>query len=99
MIGALKRLIIKEFLYSPLYSEAYRKFMDEYETLAHMVIFATYPADAIRNSYLLLHQGVLKEHSTTTKLRVMFDGSSFVQGHTSLNELLYRYVSRGCYEE
>lgn len=50
---ALKRLIQLEntFLNRPLYSEAYRKFIYEYDTLGHMTKVGMYPADVMRDSF------------------------------------------------
>ena len=40
-------------------------------------------------SYDLPHHGVLKPQSKTTKLRVVFNGSSKIQSGKSLNDILH----------
>lgn len=89
-INAFNRLIQmeKRFRNQPLFCERYKSFMQEYESLGHMSKIGNYPADVRKLSYYLPHHGVLKENSTTTKLRVVFDGSSHPYGQTSLNEEL-----------
>ena len=42
----------------------------------------------LESSYFLPHSGVLKESSVTTKLRIVFDGSSKTRSGYSLNECL-----------
>lgn len=76
------------FLNRPFFAENYKAFMLEYETLGHMSKIGAYPQDIRPNSYILPHHGVIKEDSSTTKLRVVFDGSSKINGNTSLNEEL-----------
>lgn len=75
--GALKRFKQLEisFFRRPSFSEIYKDFMLEYEALGHMSKIGTFPDDVHGNSYFLPHHGVFKEDSTTTKLRVVFDGS------------------------
>ncbi|XP_037807964.1 uncharacterized protein LOC119601236 [Lucilia sericata] len=90
MISAFKRFkqLEKSFSKRPSFSESYISFMHEYESLGHMSKIGTYPGSIEENSYFLPHHGVFKEDSTTTKLRVVFDGSSHVEGRKSLNEEL-----------
>lgn len=89
-ITAFKRLRQMEISFSknPTFAIAYKHFMQEYELLGHMTRIGTYPNDVRDNSYFLPHQGVFKESSTTTRLRVMFDGSSHLKDCKSLNEEL-----------
>ncbi|XP_059225759.1 uncharacterized protein LOC131997906 [Stomoxys calcitrans] len=68
--------------------KAYKAFMSEYEHLGHMEKVGRYPQDLPPNIYFLPHHGVLRESSTTTKLRVVFDGSSRVPPQPSLNDEL-----------
>ena len=56
----------------------------EYEELGQMVKQG--PQNLIKNSYFLPHHGVLRDSSTTAKLRVVFDGSSRRIFKLSLNE-------------
>lgn len=43
----------------------------------------------ISSAYYLPHMGILRETSRTTKLRVVFNGSSPMSNGLSLNDLLY----------
>lgn len=67
--------------------QQYNSFMDEYEFLGHMQqVFdhETPPAPC----YYLPHHAVVREESTTTKLRVVFDASCKTPGGPSLNDAL-----------
>lgn len=91
VFNAIKRLRQLEISFSkrPSFSERYRTFMREYESLGHMSRVGVYPGDVRPDSYFLPHHGVFKDDSTTTKLRVVFDGSSHLRDCRSLNEMLY----------
>ncbi|XP_017493373.1 PREDICTED: uncharacterized protein LOC108381465 [Rhagoletis zephyria] len=78
----------RAFLQKPEFYKEYCKFMDEYLELGHMREVGEYPNNIEHNSYFLPHHGVEKLSSTTTKLRVVFDGSSKYRNHRSLNEEL-----------
>ncbi|XP_058817006.1 uncharacterized protein LOC131680301 [Topomyia yanbarensis] len=67
--------------------DEYHQFMREYLSLGHMRLVE---ADDERNSptYYLPHHPVIKEASTTTKVRVVFDGSAKTSSGFSLNEAL-----------
>ncbi|XP_053593376.1 uncharacterized protein LOC106693275 [Microplitis demolitor] len=71
----------------PVYKKLYFDFLKEYEDLRHMKRIKL--KDLPPNSYLLPHHGVLKEHSTTTKLRVIFNGSWKTTFGLSVNEILH----------
>lgn len=62
--------------------------MSEYEQLGHMQVAPFIASDSLP-VYYLPHHGVLKEQSTTTKLRVVFNGSSNTSSRVSLNDILY----------
>ncbi|XP_049284796.1 uncharacterized protein LOC125764501 [Anopheles funestus] len=64
----------------------YNTFMEEYISLGHMSL-ATNDSDSSTN-YFLPHHPVIKEASTTTKLRVVFDGSAVTTTGKSLNDAL-----------
>lgn len=62
----------------------YRDFMDEYASLGHMRIADKPPTGQV---YYLPHHFVVKESSSTTRLRVVFDASCKTSIGRSLNEL------------
>lgn len=70
----------------PRFNEFYRAFMKEYADLGHMEL-VTSPADEATTCYLP-HHGVLREASTSTKLRVVFNGSQRTRSGESLNSHL-----------
>ncbi|XP_046803835.1 uncharacterized protein LOC111678554 [Lucilia cuprina] len=70
------------------FGKLYLDFMKEYECLGHMEKVGTYPRDLEKNGFFLPHHGVLRESSSTTKLRVVFDGSCKRSAQSSLNEEL-----------
>lgn len=84
---AMARLlqIEKRLAKNPQLATQYRNFMDEYIALGHMEV-----ADTINKSgyYLLPLHAVLKSSSTTTKLRVVFDGSAKTSTGISLNDVM-----------
>ena len=73
---ALARLmnLEKSFAKNPMMAEEYNKFLREYEKLGHMKKIPTF-AGPDRDVYYLLHHAVIKESSTTTKVRVVFNAS------------------------
>ncbi|XP_036149718.1 uncharacterized protein LOC118647894 [Monomorium pharaonis] len=62
--------------------------MSEYESLEHMQIVPESQPEP-QPVYYLPHHGVMREHSLTTKLRVVFNGSSRTTSGVSLNDLLH----------
>ena len=71
----------------PDYKKQYTEFMDEYLSLNHME--QVLPKNVSSNhNYYLPHHFVLKEDSSTTKLRVVFDGSTKTSSGISLNDCL-----------
>ncbi|XP_055526934.1 uncharacterized protein LOC129719565 [Wyeomyia smithii] len=88
---ALKRLksIQKRFESQPEYKREYEAFMREYLELNHM---EEVPADEIvkdpAECYYLPHHAVIKQDSSTTKLRVVFDASCVTSSGVSLNDRL-----------
>ncbi|XP_046745774.1 uncharacterized protein LOC124411010 [Diprion similis] len=68
--------------------EAYSAFMTEYETLNHMEVISS-TSSIPKTSYYLPHHGVRRESSTTTKLRVVFNGSQKTNAGHSLNDHLH----------
>lgn len=79
----LERRLIKD---KPL-AEQYDKFISEYISLGHMEL-ASPIID--KSTYYLTHHPVFKSDSTTTKLRVVFDGSATTKSGLSLNNIILR---------
>ncbi|XP_052757236.1 uncharacterized protein LOC128202123 [Galleria mellonella] len=69
----------------PFYKKLYYDFIHEYVELGHMTKVDEYN----KPYYFLPHHGVLREHSTTTKLRVVFDASAVTTSNKSLNDIQY----------
>ncbi|XP_065078147.1 uncharacterized protein LOC135701316 [Ochlerotatus camptorhynchus] len=67
--------------------QQYRDFMDEYEQLGHMELVQDYQQPQ-HPSYHLPHHAVIREDSTTTKVRVVFDASCRTPNGPSLNDAL-----------
>ncbi|XP_052901336.1 uncharacterized protein LOC128307495 [Anopheles moucheti] len=72
---------------NPDMREAYSSFMQEYEHLGHMKRLEE-PIDDSCPHYYLPHHAVVKESSTTTKVRVVFDASCKTTSGFSLNDSL-----------
>ncbi|XP_058817142.1 uncharacterized protein LOC131680444 [Topomyia yanbarensis] len=66
----------------------YCDFMHEYLALGHMIPVDSLPDNTHPQSYFLPHHAVIKPTSTTTKCRVVFDGSSKSSTGISLNDCL-----------
>ncbi|XP_020296239.1 uncharacterized protein LOC109861137 [Pseudomyrmex gracilis] len=88
--SALKMLnhLQRKFQKDPMYYKAYSSFLSEYENLQHM---SKVPVDESKPEqiFYLPHHGVIRESSTTTKLRVVFNGSCSVINGLTLNEVLH----------
>ncbi|CAI6376223.1 unnamed protein product [Macrosiphum euphorbiae] len=71
----------------PALHQLYKDFMSDYVTAHHMTLVeSTSPSPII----FIPHHQVLNPSSTTTKLRVVFDGSCTMDTGNSLNELLHK---------
>ena len=79
---AIERKFIRNKEFGLMYSE----FIAEYIRLGHMKIINEEKVRA--NGYYLPHHGVTNSSSTTTKQRVVFDGSAKTTTGTSLNDCL-----------
>ncbi|XP_055604946.1 uncharacterized protein LOC129753177 [Uranotaenia lowii] len=75
----------RRLAWNPVLYEEYHKFMNEYIQLGHMR--KVEERDAKKRCFLP-HHPVLKEASTTTKVRVVFDASCKTSSGVSLNEAL-----------
>lgn len=76
----------RKFQNNKLFHKRYSEFMREYVQLNHMSR-VTENSSAITPIYLP-HDGILRDSSITTKLRVVFDGSAKTASGVSLNETL-----------
>ncbi|XP_055589536.1 uncharacterized protein LOC129741775 [Uranotaenia lowii] len=87
--AAVRRMhqIERRFSNDPVLAAEYRKFMDEYESLGHMVQVND-DIDPNVPNYYLPHHPVVKSSSSTTKVRVVFDASNKTPGGPSLNDAL-----------
>ncbi|XP_055848250.1 uncharacterized protein LOC129913542 [Episyrphus balteatus] len=87
--GAITRLkwMENKFSKNPNLFESYTRFLDEYLSLGHM---SRVPPEEISKSnvFYLPHHAVLKPESSSTKLRVVFDGSFKDRNGYSLNDAL-----------
>lgn len=71
------------------YQLLYVEFLNEYQTLGHMSPNLQENSDNLSVKYYLPHHGVLREDSSSTKLRVVFNGSSRTTTGIFLNEILH----------
>ncbi|XP_033241627.1 uncharacterized protein [Drosophila pseudoobscura] len=78
----LERKLVRK----PLLKAQYAAFIKEYVDLNHM---SPVKSDALKQcKFFLPHHCVLREDKTTTKLRVVFDGSACTSTGYSLNDIL-----------
>ncbi|XP_062533335.1 uncharacterized protein LOC134202323 [Armigeres subalbatus] len=85
--AAIRRLHCLENRLSrePHLMEEYHSFMSEYLSLGHMRLVSANETEPAQVNYLP-HHAVMKEASTTTKVRVVFDGSAKTSTGYSLND-------------
>ena len=81
------RCMERRLVNNPTMRDEYVKFMRKYEQLGHMKRL-TGPVDDSTRHYYLPHHAVVKESSTTTKVRVVFDASCKTSSGYSLNDKL-----------
>lgn len=86
---AVARLINQEKALNknPHLAKEYRKFLMEYEQMGHMTRLPPF-SGLEGGAYYLPHHAVVKESSTTTKERVVFNASAKTHTGLSLNSLL-----------
>ncbi|XP_011883580.1 PREDICTED: uncharacterized protein LOC105570749, partial [Vollenhovia emeryi] len=89
----LVKSLFNRFTARPDYAKYYTEFINEYENLGHMQRVPDYQVEPER-SYYLPHHGVWREQSLTTKLRVVFNGSSLTTSGVSLNQLLHADIEK-----
>lgn len=74
----------RKFERLPLYKKLYSDFLHEYIELGHMTRIEAFDSPY----FVFTHHGVLRE-STTTRLRVVFNGSVKTSTNKSLNDIQY----------
>ncbi|XP_025159234.1 uncharacterized protein LOC112589578 [Harpegnathos saltator] len=81
--------LTRRLLTKPEQRRAYDEFLREYELLGHMRrALRTAISNASSQAVYIPHHPVFRAHSTTTKLRVVFNASSPTTNGTSLNDHL-----------
>ena len=87
---AMARFIAMEktFVKNPQLHKQYVDFINEYVSLDHSELAQTLEINNTSNHFYLPHHAVMREASTTTKLRVVFDASSKTSSGVSLNDKL-----------
>lgn len=85
--AAARRLsaVEKRFRTDTSFRSSYVQFMEEYKQLGHMEEVQTRVA---LPQFFLPHHAICRPDSSTTKTRVVFDGSCKSSNHLSLNDLL-----------
>ncbi|XP_043288426.1 uncharacterized protein [Venturia canescens] len=78
----------KRFKNDPALYKSYCEFLKEYESMGHMILVPESTTDS-KCVYYLPHHGVIRTNSLTTKLRVVFNGSSRTSNGISLNNIVY----------
>ncbi|XP_058837794.1 uncharacterized protein LOC131693727 [Topomyia yanbarensis] len=81
------RLIERRLSRDVKLADEYRGFMEEYVQLGHMKLISEAQAE-IQPSFFLPHHPVIREESSTTKVRVVFDGSCKSATGLSLNDVM-----------
>lgn len=91
-LGKSKPIAISQFMQlerkfgkNPKLALMYKDFISEYINLGHMKL-STQVSTNFQN--YLPHHGILREHSTTTKLRAVFNASQKTMGGYSLNDVM-----------
>ncbi|XP_045517137.1 uncharacterized protein LOC123709686 [Pieris brassicae] len=79
---SLERKLAKQ----PKTARQYKDFINEYKDLGHMSFIENKGPEI---GYYLPHHCVTREHSETTKLRVVFNGSAKTSTGLSLNDVMY----------
>lgn len=84
--NAEKRLLVMErrFQKEPKIKEQYHNFLEEYLIMGHMSQVPENQLYKVKN--YLPHHAVIKESSSTTKLRVVFDASCKTKSGIALND-------------
>jgi hypothetical protein len=81
---ALEQKLLKK----PHLKQDYSAFIDEYVQLGHMTYLSEDEEKKEVPHFYIHHHEIVKEASSTTKLRVVFNGSEKSSSGVSLNDLL-----------
>ena len=81
---ALEQRLLKQ----PHFKQDYSAFLDEYVQLGHMTLLSEDEEKKEVPHFYMPHHGIVKEASSTTRLRVVFNGSEKSSSGVSLNDLL-----------
>ncbi|XP_011858727.1 PREDICTED: uncharacterized protein LOC105556251, partial [Vollenhovia emeryi] len=84
----LLHTLTRRFHDKPEVAKEYHDFLSQYELLGHMRP-APLPQNQSEQLVYLSHHGVIREDSSTTHLRVVFNASSVTSNGTSLNDHLH----------
>lgn len=76
----------RKFEHNAQFATMYKDFMNEYKELGHMQ--PAPPINTNERNFFLPHHGVIKEQSSSTKLRTVFDASAKTSNKVSLNDIL-----------
>lgn len=88
LIARVQRSVEAKFRQNASFHELYKDFMQQYESLRHMTLVTIAADGAATSINYLPHHGVTRESSSTTKLRVVFNGSTRTSNGTTLNKHL-----------
>ena len=82
--------IEKTFIKDQTFHQNYKQFIEEYINLGHAQLCSPLSSQDIIHTkhYYIPYQAVIRESSSTTKLRVVFDASSKTTSGISLNDQL-----------
>lgn len=81
----------KKFIKHPEYFKEYKGFIDEYISLNHGKFIPLNPINPHSQPKCFLpHHAVIREQATSTKVRVVFDGSCKTSSGVSLNDILFK---------
>ncbi|KMQ84875.1 integrase core domain protein [Lasius niger] len=86
-LGCLNKLF-QRFSNKSTFQQRYVDFLEEYLKMDHMTEVDA-SSDQTPFAHYLPHHGVLRENNRTTKLRVVFNGSSRTSNGLSLNDILH----------
>ncbi|XP_018404103.1 PREDICTED: uncharacterized protein LOC108780787 [Cyphomyrmex costatus] len=87
---AIKKFLAieKKLSQQPQLKEEYHQFLKKYKELRHMSLVTSSDYNTTKEVFYLPHHPVIKNDSVTTRLRVVFDGSSKSSTGAALNQRL-----------